>query len=222
MFIGHFGLALASKKINRNTSLGTAFLAAQFVDLIWPFFLLMKLEKVEIDPANTAFTPLNFVSYPFSHSLIAVLIWSAIFGGIYFAYRRNRNAAIILALLVISHWILDYITHRADLPLSFGEEVKVGLGLWNNRAATIIVEFILFFGGALLYWQSTKPQNKAGMYGFYFLILFFVVIYVMNVFGDPPPNAEAIGYVGLAQWLFIFWAYWVDRNRNLRYPEQAG
>lgn len=214
MFIGHFGLALASKKINTLTSLGTAFLAAQFVDLLWPFFLLLGIEKVEIDPGNTAFTSLNFVSYPYSHSLVAAFVWAAIFGSIYFAYRRNRNVAIILALLVFSHWILDYVTHRADLPISFSEDTKVGLGLWNNRAATIIVELIIFLGGTLLYWQSTRPKNRTGSYSFFSLILFFIIIYVMNVFGDPPPNAEVIGYVGWAQWLFIFWGYWVDRNRT--------
>ena len=221
MFLGHFGLALASKKVDPAPTLGTAFLAAQFIDLLWPFFLIAGLERVEIDPGNTAFTPLNFVSYPYSHSLAAVLVWSVLFGAVYYLVRKNRRTAILLAALVISHWLLDFVTHRPDLPISFGNAPKYGLGLWNNRLATIVVELVIFFAGTLMYLRATAAINKWGNISFYSLVLFFLITYFANIYGDPPPNAEVIGYVGLAQWLFIAWGYWVDayrrpaRNRNI-------
>jgi membrane-bound metal-dependent hydrolase YbcI (DUF457 family) len=216
MFIGHFGLGFATKKITRKPSLGTTFLAAQFIDLLWPFFLLLGMEKVAIDPGNTVFTPLDFVSYPYSHSLVAVAIWALLFGVIYYLVRKDTRSAVLLASLVISHWLLDLITHRPDLPLSFSEETKVGLGLWNNKAATITIEVLLFSVGVWLYSTATEAKNRKGTYALWGLVLFFVAIYFMNAFGDPPPDATAIGYVGLAQWLFILWGYWVDRNRIVR------
>jgi hypothetical protein len=216
MFIGHFGLGFGAKRLNPQPSLGTAFLAAQFIDLLWPFFLLMGIEKVVVEPGNTAFTPLHFVSYPFSHSLVAVLIWAGLFGGVYYAVKKNAKAALLLGALVLSHWLLDLVVHRPDLPLSFNEDTKVGLGLWNYKLATILIEVVLFSVGVFLYAQSTRAKNKKGSYAFWSLVLFFVLIYFMNAFGDPPPDASSIGYVGLAQWLFIIWGYWVDRNRTPR------
>jgi membrane-bound metal-dependent hydrolase YbcI (DUF457 family) len=216
MFIGHFGLAFAAKKINSKPSLGTTFLAAQFIDLLWPFFLLLGMEKVAIDPGNTAFTPLDFVSYPYSHSLLAVAIWALLFCGAYYLIKKDGKSAMLLALLVISHWLLDLVTHRPDLPLSFSEETKLGFGLWNYKTATIIIEVLLFSVGVWLYTTTTEAKNKKGIYALWGLVLFFVVIYFVNAFGEPPPDAKAIGYVGLAQWLFILWGYWVDRNRTAR------
>jgi membrane-bound metal-dependent hydrolase YbcI (DUF457 family) len=221
MFIGHFGLGFAAKKLDSKPSLGTAFLATQFIDLLWPFFLLAGIEKVAIEPGNTAFTPLNFISYPFSHSLAAVLIWAVLFGGVYYLIRKDGKSALVLALLVVSHWLLDLLTHRPDLPLSFSEETKVGLGLWNQKAATIVVEMLIFSLGIYLYLQSTTAKNNKGKYALWSLVVFFLVIYVMNILGDPPPDAEAIGYVGLAQWLFIAWGYWVDNNRTVRVEQPS-
>ncbi len=132
MFIGHFGTGLAAKKIDNKISLGTLFLASQFIDLLWPIFLLFGLEKVKIEPGNTAFTQLNFISYPYSHSFFGVLIWSLLFGSIYFLFRKNIKSALLLAALVMSHWILDLITHRPDLLIIPWNDFKVGFGLWNS------------------------------------------------------------------------------------------
>jgi hypothetical protein len=213
MFIGHFGVALAAKKIDNKPSLGTMFFASQFIDLLWPLFLIFGLEKVLIEPGNTAFTPLNFIYYPFSHSFVAVLGWSILFGAIYFLFRKNLKSSLLLGFLVMSHWILDFMTHRPDLPLLAGDGLKVGLGLWNSVAFTIIIEGLIFFTGAFLYLSITKAKNKKGQFALWSLLIFLVVVYFMNVFGSPPPNEEAIGYVGLSQWLLVAWGYWIDKNR---------
>lgn len=216
MFIGHFGAGMSGKKAAPRVSLGTLFLAAQFIDLLWPFFLLLGIEKVKIDPGNTAVTPLNFIYYPFSHSFLSVLIWAAVFGAVYFIIKKDFKASIILGLLVISHWILDFLTHRPDLPLYPGSGIFVGLGLWNSIAGTIIVEGGIFALGVYLYTGTTKAKNKSGMFGFWSLIVFLVIIYLSNLFGPPPPSVEPLGYVGLAQWLLVIWAYWIGKNRELK------
>jgi hypothetical protein len=214
MFIGHFGVGFGAKKIAANTSLGTLFLASQFIDLLWPIFLILGLEKVVIDPGNTVVTPLNFIYYPFTHSLIGVLFWAVLLGLIYYLIKKNLKISILLGVLVLSHWILDLITHRPDLPLYFGNDTSlVGLSLWNSFAASVIVESLFFFGGIYLYLDSTSAKNKTGIYSLWGLILFFVLVYIMNLLGPPPDSVDAIGYLGLSQWILIAWAYWIDRNR---------
>ena len=214
MFIGHFGLGLAAKKIDNRPSLGTLFLAAQFIDLIWPVFLLLGVEEVLIDPGNTEFTPLNFIYYPFSHSFLAVLIWSAGFGLVYFLIKKNYKAAVLLGLLVMSHWILDLIAHRPDLPLTFSNETKAGLSLWNSFWLTLIIEGFIFTAGAYFYFKSTKAKNKKGNILFWGLMIFLTAVYLLNAFGPPPPDVKSIGAAGLSLWLVVAWGYWADRNRQ--------
>ncbi len=216
MFIGHFGVGFAAKKVIPKTSLGTLLLASQFIDLLWPFFVILGIERVAIDPGNTAFTPLDFIYYPFSHSLFAVLLWALIFGAVYYFIKKNLKSSFILGLLVLSHWILDFITHRPDLPLIFGtDSLHVGLGLWNSIIATVIIESIIFIAGVYFYFAVTKAKNKVGAYSLWSLLIFFIIIYLSNLFGPPPESAEAVGYVSLTQWLLIAWAYWIDRNRSV-------
>src|SRR5687767_15093434 len=121
MFIGHFGLGFGAKRFAPAVSPGTLFLAAQFADLLRPTLLLMGVEEVRIDPGITAATPLDFVHYPCSHSLLAMVAWGAVFGVVYKLARRARPAiGLLLAALVVSHWVLDLVTHRADVPLTVG------------------------------------------------------------------------------------------------------
>lgn len=215
MFIGHFGVGLAAKRIDSRPSLGTLFIASQFLDLLWPIFLLVGLEKVKIEPGNTAFTPLNFTYYPFSHGFLSVFLLSIIFGAVYFILKRNLKSSILLGSLVLSHWILDLIVHRPDLPLIPWSDVKVGLGLWNSVILTLIVEGFIFIAGAYLYIKTTKAENKKGSIGLWSLVVFLIIVYLMNVFGPPPPSSDAIAIAGLSQWLLIIWAYWIDKNRKV-------
>lgn len=214
MFIGHFGVGLAGKKAAPIPSLGTMFLAAQLLDLIWPIFILIGIEKVEIIPGISAAIPLDFTFYPYTHSLLMVIIWALIFGLIYYFRKKKLKSAVVLGLLVMSHWVLDLLVHIPDLPLYPGGTIKSGFGLWNYPAISVSVESLIFVGGVFLYLNSTKTKNKTGTISFWALIVFLAVIYVMNMFGPPPPSVEAIGYAGLLQWLFIPWAYWIDRNRK--------
>ena len=214
MFIGHFGTGLAAKKIDNRISLGTLFLASQLSDLIMPILQILGIERVRIDPGNTAFVPIDILYYPFSHSLFSVLILALLFGLIYFIIKRNKKGSILLGGLVIFHWVLDLITHRPDLPLAPWSNFKVGFGLWNSVILTLIVESFIFITGAFIYLKTTKAYNKKGTIGIWSLLIFLTVIYLLSAFGPPPPNADSMGYVGLMQWLFIAWGYWIDRNRS--------
>jgi len=214
MFIGHFAVGLASKRLAPRVSLGTLFVAAQFLDLLWPLFLLLGLEHVRIDPGNTAFTPLDSYDYPLTHSLLLAVGWSVLFGGFYFVARRWRREALVVALAVLSHWVLDFISHRPDLPLWPGESPKVGLGLWNSVPATVAVEGLLFLGAVFLYVWASAARDWMGAYALWSLLGLVAVIYVANIVGPAPPSDTAVAVVGLAQWLFVSWFYWIDRHRT--------
>jgi hypothetical protein len=216
MFIGHFGVGFAAKPVARKVSLGTLFLASQFIDLLWPTLLLLGLETVTIVPGATKLTPLEFTNYPISHSLLAVAGWSVLFGAVHFATRRNAWQAFVCASLVAGHWLLDLLTHQPDLALSPGGSIRVGLGLWNHPVFAISIEMLLFVGGLLLYLRTTIPLDRVGSLGLWSLVLFLTVIHIGNIIGPPPPSVRAIAWAGQAQWLLVAWGYWVDRHREPR------
>ena len=221
MFIGHFGVALAAKKIAPRTSLGTLVMAAQFVDLLWPFFLLLGVERVVIAPGATAVTPLDFISYPLSHSLLADLGWACFFAGIYKIVKQDSRGAVCLWLVLISHWLLDALSHRPDLPLYPGGSTYVGLGLWNSRVGTILVESAIFAFGAMVYAKATRPRDRIGFLAFRSFIALLFLVYLLNIFGPPPPSEKAIAFAALGMWLFVVWAYWLDRHRLVNSPRAA-
>lgn len=212
MFLGHFALAMATKRVAPRPSLGTLVLAAQLADGIWPLFLLIGWEQVEIVPGLTAITPLRFVSYPWTHSLLALALWGALFGGLYYLLRRDRAGAVWIGVLVVSHWVLDAIAHRPDMPLWPGGPVS-GAGLWYSRPATLVVEFVLYALGVWIYLRATRPLDRIGRHGFAAFAGTLAVIYVMSAFGPPPPSVQVLAMSGLAGWLFVAWAYWIDRHR---------
>jgi len=213
MFIGHFAVGLSAKKFDNSISLGTAFIAVQFLDLLWPVLVLLGIEHVEVDPGNTAFTPLHFVHYPYSHSFLFTCFWSILFATFYFLRTRKLNSSIIIALLVLSHWVLDLITHTTDLPITPWSDLKMGLGLWNSIIFTIIVEVSLFLLGTYLYVKSTTPSNRKGKILFWSLIIFLLFTYVSNIVGPLPPSGKDVALVAISMWLLVGWGYWIDSNR---------
>jgi membrane-bound metal-dependent hydrolase YbcI (DUF457 family) len=221
MFVGHIAVGLAAKKAAPKVSLGTLIMSAQFVDLLWPVFLLLGLEHVRIDPGNTAVTPLDFYDYPITHSLVGSLGWSVALGLVYYTARRSARGAWIVGAAVFSHWILDAITHRPDLALYPGSHTFVGLGLWNSLAGTVAVELVMFALGIVLYFRSTMARDRTGRYAFWSLIAVLAVLYVGNLVGPPPPSARALAVFSLGGWLFVVWAYWADRHRQVTAASSA-
>ena len=215
MFLGHFALGMLGKKYLPKVSLGTLFLSVQLVDLIWPFLLLLGLEHVRIEPGVTEITPLNFISYPITHSLLGGIVWAIGFGFIYYIIKKSRRAGFILGIGVLSHWILDFIVHRPDLPIYPGGE-KYGLGLWNSVPGTLILEFLLFALGIYFYSKSTKSIDKVGSWSFRVLSLFLLFVWLSSVFGPPPPSVNVLALSALLMWLLIPWGYWIDNHRTAR------
>ncbi len=210
MFIGHYSVALAARAGTDGPRLGTYMLAAQWLDLIWPLFLLLGWERVRIDPGNTAFTPLEFVHYPYSHSLLAATGWSALFFLAYLFLRRNLIGALWLGGAVFSHWVLDWITHRPDLPMSPGSPVFLGLGLWNAPAGTVLLEGAMLAAAVFLYLRTYRHKGTPALLAFWSLVILLVLIYVATMLSPPPPGQAAIVAAGLALWLLVAWGYWID------------
>jgi hypothetical protein len=214
MFLGHFAVGFGAKRIAPSISLGTLFLAAQFADLLWPNLVLLGIERVEIAPGATAVTPLDFVSYPWSHSLLALMLWGVLIGVAHWVARRSPVAAVTVAVVVISHWVLDWVTHRPDLPLTFAGESRFGLGLWNSVPATILVETGLFSLGVWIYARRTRAVDRAGTWGLWALTGLLLVIFAASLAGPPPPSVTAVAWAGQAMWLIVLAGYWLDRHRT--------
>lgn len=213
MFIGHFAVGFAAKRAAPRASLGWLVAAPILPDLLWPIFLLMGWERVTIAPGDTAFTPLRFDSYPISHSLVTVIGWGLVAGLIYWAASRYRAGAVAVGLAVVSHWLLDVVTHRPDMPLYPGGPL-LGLGLWNSVTGTVIVEALLFAVGVAIYQRTTRPLDAVGRWAWWGLVALLGLSFVMNAGGQPPPSVTAIALVGLiGGWVLVLLAWWADRHR---------
>jgi hypothetical protein len=220
MFLGHFALGFGAKYAAPAVSLGALFLACQFADLLWPVLVLLGVEVVRIQPGATAMTPLDFVSYPYSHSLTGLIGWGILTGGVYTAATKSRKAAgVMLGLLVVSHWVLDTISHRPDMPITLTGTARLGLGLWSSIPATLAVELSLFAAGVALYCRATRPVTRAGSIGLWSLIVFLIVVYFASTFGPPPPDPRMVAWSAMAMWLLVMWGYWVDDHRSAAQPD---
>lgn len=216
MFIGHFAVGYVSKRYAPETSLGTLIAAALLLDLLWPVFLLLGWEHVRIDPGNTRFTPLDFVSYPLSHSLVGATCWATLFALLYYFVRHYRRGAVVIWIGVVSHWVLDFVVHRPDLPL-YPNGPLLGLGLWNSIFATVIVEGLMYAAAIWIYVRVTRAKDGIGRWGLGSFIVVVASLYVMNIFSTPPPNERLLAIVAIPYVLIpILWAWWVDRHREAR------
>ena len=213
MFLGHFAVALAAKRAAPQISLGTLFLAAQLADLVWPTLVLAGVERFEIRPGITAVTPLEFIHYPYSHSLAALAAWGAALGAALFLWKREARAAAVLFALVLSHWVLDAVSHRPDLPLTHGGAERIGLGLWNSLPATLAVEGGLLAAGVVLYARTTRPLDRTGRWSLGALVVFLALVYLATLFGPPPSSTAEVAWSAQAVWLLVAWGYWIDRHR---------
>lgn len=210
MFIGHFAAGFASKKINHSLSLAMMFIAVQFLDLLWPILVLLGIETVAIQEGITKLTPLDFIHYPYSHSLLMAIVWGIVFGLVYFIITKKGQNAVILGVLVLSHWVFDLVVHRPDLPLSPFSDYKVGLGMWNFPVIEIIIELGLFCAGVYLYYTTRKPEKKIA---FWSLIGFLLIFQAMNFFGPLPPDPMSVAIGANFIWIFVIWAWWIEREK---------
>jgi hypothetical protein len=198
MFIGHYGVALALKRTEPKLSLWTLFIAVQLVDIAWGATILLGWERVRIHPGWTAASPLQFLSYPITHSLLAAGLWAVAAAVVWYTWPTkdtsgHGRAALIVAVAVASHWFLDLVVHVPDLPLAGDDTRKFGLGLWNSIPLTFTVELGLLGIGLALYLSGgsrNHPVRKAWAVGFAAVL---AAAYVATTLGPPPPSVRAIG-----------------------------
>lgn len=205
---------MAAKRAVPRVSLGSLVFASLFIDLIWPILLLAGVEHVAIAPGITLITPLDFSEYPISHSLATVALWGLLLAMVYYLFRRSRAGAIMIFALAVSHWGLDLLVHRPDLPLSPLGEEKYGVGLWNSLEATLALEYGLLLAGTIVYAGVTRARDWVGRYVFWGTVLLLAAIYIANLVGPPPPDTKTLALVALGQWLFVLLFVWIDRHRR--------
>lgn len=221
MFIGHFAVGFAGKKFAPRTNLALLIAAPLFLDILWPFFLLLGRERVRIDPGNTRFTPLDLTYYPWSHSLLMSMVWATAFALIYQGVTRYWPGTVVIWIGVVSHWLLDWITHRPDMPLYPGGP-RFGLGLWNSIAGTLVVELLMFAVGLWIYVSTTRARDRIGRYAFLAYVALLLGAYIGDRFSEPPSSVAEIAWPGIvAEGILLAGAWWFDSHRELRTPVGA-
>lgn len=219
MFVGHAAVAFVARPRLGRRSLGTLLAGAFLVDLIWPILLLLGVEAVRISPGDTAFTPLAFVYYPWTHSLVMAVVWGVVFAAVVERGRlRLDRESLWLIGLVVSHWLLDAVTHRPDLPVVPGGSTLVGLGLWRSVSATLLLEGTLFAIGLTTYLRATVARDRIGSAALWGLAALLGAIWLSGPFSPPPASPTTIGIMGPFMWLIPAWGWWADRHRGLRGP----
>jgi len=217
MFVGHYAAALALKRFEKRASLGVLFLAVQFVDILFMPFVLMGIERMNIVPHFTEATHFELEYMPYTHSLVASICWASL---AYVVFRwmivKRQSVALVVALAVFSHWVLDLITHTPDLPLWTDDSIKVGLGLWNNAALTFALEAIFLITALWIYLRDSRASSSLGKYGMAIFVALLISMNVYNIFG-PAPQGGKVELVVLAlsaYFLFATAAFWLDKKRD--------
>jgi membrane-bound metal-dependent hydrolase YbcI (DUF457 family) len=213
MFIGHFAVGLAAKPIAPRVPLPVLLVAPQVMDVMWPIFVGLGVERAHLEPGHLAASPLVLEHMPYSHSLLAGLGWALVTALLYGVFARDRRGAIVVAALVVSHWLLDWISHDSDMQLWPGGE-RYGLGLWRSLPGTLITELVMFGAGAWLYTRATRATGRIGRYGWPVLAGLLAIGFVGGTVGTPPPTIDAmLVTVGATLAVVLAAAIAVDRQR---------
>jgi len=215
MLVGHLAVGLAGKRVEPRISLGTLVLAALLADLLWCVFMIAGIERVQYKPGMGAANYFGASDIAMSHSLLMDVVWAALFAAAYFLKRRYPRGALVLFLAVLSHWLLDFVAHRPDMPLAPGCHRFFGLGLWTSIPATLIVEGGLWLLALVLYVRATRPRNRAGVYVFWSVAVLLTLLWYGNIAGPPPSNPNTAPIFSLILFsLIVAWAYWMNRLRR--------
>lgn len=220
MFIGHFAVGFAAKKFAPRTGLAALIAAPMFLDILWTIFLPLGWEHMRIDPGNTRFTPFDLYDFPWSHSLLLSLFWATAFALIYHLLARYWPGTIAIWIGVVSHWFLDWVTHRPDMQLYPGSP-RYGLGLWNSIPGTLIVELVMFAIGIALYLSATRARDRTGRFAFLAFVLLLLAAYIGDRFSPPPSSVSEVAWTGIiAEIILLLWIWWFDRRRDVRLAQK--
>jgi hypothetical protein len=215
MFVGHYGVSFAVKSREKQIPLWLLFIAVQLVDVLWAIFVLTGIEKVRITPGITATNPLDLYYMPYTHSLLGGFLWSGVgFIGYKLRYKGASYAPLLVAIAVFSHWVLDFLVHRPDLPL-YDDTYKVGLGLWNYPALAFALETGFLFGGIILYLRASEARSAIGRYGMPAFGIIMLIVQSIVFFGAPPSSPSAASLTALVAYVVLAaGAYWLESKRH--------
>ena len=223
MFVGHYAVGLAGKRVAPQLSLGTLVLAALFADLLFWVLLLAGIEHFAIKLGITVTNALDLYDYPISHSLTTDAVWGALLATPYYLVRKDGRAGLVIFVAVLSHWLLDFIAHRADMPLAPSIPRYYGLGLYNSRPGMIAVEGLIWLGGIVIYLRETRSMKRIGTYVFWTGVAVLTWLWLVSLNGLAPPGS--IVKTGISSLVFMLltvaWAYWVDGLRTSRSKASA-
>jgi membrane-bound metal-dependent hydrolase YbcI (DUF457 family) len=217
MFVGHYAASLALKRFEKRVSLGVLFLAVQFVDIVFFPLVLLGIERLNIVENFTQSTHFELEYMPFTHSLVAFLIWASLAYAFFrWVIVKSNSVAIVVALAVMSHWLLDVVVHTPDMPVWSDASLKLGLGLWNNAVATYLLEAALLTAGLWLYLRSTSATSKTGKYGMGVFVVVLLLVNIVNIFGPLQGDSKVVLAVTAvaAYLLFAAVAFWLDPKRS--------
>jgi hypothetical protein len=215
VFVGHFAAGLIARRISPATSLATTTLASLLPDVLFCVFLVTGIEHIRIQPGITVVNPLDLYDIALSHSLLLDFVWALLLAALYFWRSRNRFGASVLFVLVLSHWLLDFVSHRPDMPLAPGVSLHLGLGLWNSVPATFIVEGALWLISVAVYARATTAKTRTGIFAFWIMIAVLTAIWIVSLRGTPPPDVPAVAVVNSVLFsIVMLWALWIDRLRH--------
>jgi len=216
MLVGHVAVGLAAKRVEPRISLGTLVLAAMFADLLWCVFMIAGIEHVQYKPGMGAANYLDASDIAISHSLLTDVVWAGLLAAAYFLKRRYPRGALVLFVAVLSHWLLDFVAHRPDMPLAPGGHRYFGLGLWTSIPATLIVEGGFWVVALVLYVRALRPRNRAAVYAFWSVAALLTLLWYGNIAGPPPSNPHTAPIASLILFtLIVAWAYWMNRLRRI-------
>lgn len=200
MFVGHYGPSFALRRA-AGVPLWVLFLAVQFVDVLWSILIIAGVEKVRIVPGFTASSPLDLHYMPYTHSLTASIAWAVILGWLGSLIWKRRGG-IAIGVCVLSHWVLDLPVHVRDLPL-YGDELKVGFGLWNNVVAAFALEAGVLLVGVAIYARYARSTVAVWVFG-----LVMLGIQYSNLILPLPESPAQFAMMALASYVALAAAAW--------------
>jgi hypothetical protein len=159
MIAGHFGFAAAVKAKAPAVPLWALMLACQWLDVVFVILYIVGVERLEPVPGATSGAyGAVIIHADYTHSLIGAALLSGLFG-VLAAVRYGRLGGLVLGLVAMSHWPLDLIVHRADMPILPGDGGRLphlGFGLWLYPIYSALLELAIVVAGSLLYWRAAR------------------------------------------------------------------
>jgi hypothetical protein len=218
MFLGHYGVALALKRVEPKISLGTLFVTTQLADLLWGCFLLLGWEHARIVPDPNPLLTFEFLDYPISHSLVGALGWAVAAAAAYYSWptrdtSRHWQASALVGAAVASHYLLDVLVHLRDLPLAGNDSTKLGLGLWNHFGASVALEFLTLALGLAVYVRFRSRRHPVRVGRLAVVVVLLVGTYAAALLAPPPPGMTMVAVSDIVFLLVAAaLAAWADRQ----------